>query len=135
MGAGHSVGVNTCLKLAEIGTIQGVESLHRHEIFCVTLPISLGLGVLSSCFFDSLTGFFYFFFPGTVLFIWPLGGSGRAPSGDGALIARTPKKTHKRIALTQRPVSCNIGAQPRAHAHTHSKRTSYTALAISISPH
>lgn len=62
MGAGHSVGVNTCLKLAEIGTIQGVESLHRHEIFCVMLPISLGLGVLSSCFFDSLTGFFFFFF-------------------------------------------------------------------------
>lgn len=79
--------------------------------------------------------FFLFFFPAPSYLFGLSGGSGRAPSGDGALIVRTLKKTHKRIALTQRPVSCNMRARTRARAHTHSKRTSYTALAISISPH
>ena len=92
----------------------------RHETPSVfVLPISLGLGVLSSCVFDSFSRFSP---PSSYLFGFS-GGAGRAPSGDRALIVRTLKKHTD---------------APHCHANvktpTRKQRTSYSALAISINP-
>lgn len=108
----------------------------RHETPSVfMLPISLGLGVRSSCFFDSFT---VFFFPQhRLIYLVSLLDLDRLPPETELSFVRTLKKTHNRSTLMRPPVSRNMRMHANActRPHTHTRhRTSYTALAISISP-
>lgn len=124
VGTGHSVGVNTCLKLAAIGAIQGRRIItpvcDRHETPSVfVLPISLGLDVLSSCFSDSPALCFLPAPPALSYFFWT--------DRRGALTVRT---------LTRWQTALSVATCARRHVYVpaHQPRTSRGALAMSIRP-
>lgn len=74
----------------------------RHETPSVfMLPISLGLGVRSSCFFDSFT---VFFFPQhRLIYLVSLLDLDRLPPETELSFVRTLKKTHNRSTLMRPP--------------------------------
>lgn len=137
VGTDHSVGVNTCSKLAGIGTIQGVESLHRHVIamkcFVFVLPVSLGLDVLASCFFDGPSSSLSLSFSSLQNYLIYL--------ASLVELDRLPLETELslwglwRRLITHTALSVVTCASKSMYTPTHNLRTSYSALAISIRLH